>query len=107
GVERWRSVSGEPVFDTAGAFVGYRGAGRDVTERKRAEDELRRFRIAMDDSADIIVLVDRATMRFVDVNHTACMLLGYSREELLAMGPQDVLPFSRAQLEKAYDEFIA
>ena len=107
GVERWRSLSGEPVFDSAGAFTGYRGIGRDITERKRAEDELRRFRLAMDESADMIVLIDRETMRFVDVNRTACTLLGYSREELLAMGPQDVLPVSRERLEQAYDEFIA
>ena len=39
-------------------------------------------------SADMIVLVDRATMRFVDVNDTACKLLGYTREEMLAMGPE-------------------
>lgn len=31
------SVSGLPVFDEAGRFTGYRGVGRDITERKRAE----------------------------------------------------------------------
>jgi diguanylate cyclase (GGDEF)-like protein/PAS domain S-box-containing protein len=107
GVERWRSISGEPMFNAAGEFQGYRGAGKDITERKRAEDELRRFRLAMDESADMIVLIDRETMRFVDVNRTICRLTGYSREELLAMGPEDVLPFSRQQMERAYDEFIA
>ncbi|HEY6241742.1 MAG TPA: EAL domain-containing protein [Burkholderiales bacterium] len=80
---------------------------RDITERLAAEEALRRFRVAMDNSADMIVLIDRATMRFVDVNDTACKLLGYTREELLHMGPQDVLPASRADLERAYDEFIA
>ena len=75
-------------------------------QRKREEDEHRRFRVAMDNSADMIVLIDRTTMRFVDVNETACRLLGYSREELLEMGPQDVLPTSREELERAYDEFI-
>src|SRR5882762_8776254 len=80
---------------------------RDVSERLAAEETLRRFRVAMDNSADMIVLIDRTTMRFVDVNETACRLLGYSREELLKMGPQDVLPASREQLEHAYDEFIA
>jgi PAS domain S-box-containing protein len=76
-------------------------------ERGRAQEELHRFRAAMDASADMIVLIDRATMRFVDVNLTACRLLGYSREELLTMGPQDVLPESREELERAYDEFIS
>ncbi|HKB63344.1 MAG TPA: EAL domain-containing protein [Burkholderiales bacterium] len=80
---------------------------RDVTERRAAEEELRRFRLAMDNSADMIVLIDRATMRFVDVNETACKLLGYSREELLRMGPQDVLPVGREDLERSYDELIA
>src|SRR5207245_1062539 len=79
---------------------------RDVSDRLAAEETLRRFRVAMDNSADMIVLIDRATMRFVDVNETSCRLLGYSREELLKMGPQDVLPTSRKELEGAYDEFI-
>jgi diguanylate cyclase (GGDEF)-like protein/PAS domain S-box-containing protein len=80
---------------------------RDITARRAAEEELRRFRLAMDNSADMIVLIDRATMRFVDVNETACKLLGYSREELLEMGPQDVLPITREELERSYDSLIA
>ncbi|MBL8491905.1 MAG: PAS domain S-box protein, partial [Rhodocyclaceae bacterium] len=46
---RWYSVSGEPVFDPAGAFAGYRGVGKDITESKRAEDELRRHRDHLED----------------------------------------------------------
>ncbi len=80
---------------------------RDVTERRAAEEELRRFRLAMDKSADMIVLIDRATMRFVDVNETACRLLGYSKEELLQKGPHDVLSLTREELERSYDELIA
>jgi PAS domain S-box-containing protein len=34
-------ASGKPVFDTNGEFLGYRGTGTDVTERKRAEEALR------------------------------------------------------------------
>ncbi|HSN32009.1 MAG TPA: GAF domain-containing protein, partial [Ideonella sp.] len=41
GEVRWVSISGCPIFDEAGAFRGYRGAGRDVTARKRAEELLR------------------------------------------------------------------
>jgi PAS domain S-box-containing protein/diguanylate cyclase (GGDEF)-like protein len=80
---------------------------RDITLRKRGEEELRRFRLAMDNSADIILIIDRAAMRYVDVNETACKLLGYSREELLARGPEDMVEVSRAELEKDYDALIA
>ena len=42
GSKRYMSVSGLPVFDESGRFVGYRGVGRDITERKKAEEALRR-----------------------------------------------------------------
>ena len=37
------SLSGAPVFDDDGRFSGYRGVGRDVTERRRAEAEVERL----------------------------------------------------------------
>ena len=36
-------TSGAPVLDAAGNLAGYRGADTDVTERKRAEEELRKY----------------------------------------------------------------
>jgi PAS domain S-box-containing protein len=33
-------VSGDPVFDTTGKFTGYRGMGKDITERKQAQNAL-------------------------------------------------------------------
>jgi C4-dicarboxylate-specific signal transduction histidine kinase len=41
GGKRYISVSGLPVFDRAGRFIGYRGVARHITERKRAEEALR------------------------------------------------------------------
>lgn len=31
---RWISTSGEPYFDKSGEFLGYRGAARNITDRK-------------------------------------------------------------------------
>jgi PAS domain S-box-containing protein len=42
GGKRYVSVSGLPMFDKAGRFIGYRGVGRHITERKRVEEALRR-----------------------------------------------------------------
>jgi PAS domain S-box-containing protein len=35
------SISGEPMFDSADVFLGYRGVGRDISERIRGERALR------------------------------------------------------------------
>ena len=42
GGKRYVSVSGLPMFDESGRFIGYRGVGRHITERKKAEEALRR-----------------------------------------------------------------
>lgn len=43
GTIRHYSASGEPVFDAAGTFQGYRGVGREITEHKRVEQTLARL----------------------------------------------------------------
>ena len=40
GEIRLSETSGVPFFDNAGNFRGYRGVARDITERKKAENEL-------------------------------------------------------------------
>ena len=69
--------------------------------------DLQRFRTAMDATADAICIVNRASMRFVEVNATACAMFGRAREELLRLGPSDVYPALPAQLEATYDALIA
>ncbi|MGE3570825.1 MAG: PAS domain S-box protein [Burkholderiales bacterium] len=76
-------------------------------QRKRSEEAQRRFRAGMDASADMILLIDPRRMRYVDVNEAVCRALGYSREELLALGPQDILPIPREELQAVYEKFIA
>ncbi|NOJ40969.1 PAS domain S-box protein [Bradyrhizobium australiense] len=47
GSKRYVSVSGLPMFDKAGRFVGYRGVGRHITERRRAEEALRAMQVEL------------------------------------------------------------
>ena len=39
----YAAISGEPVFDAAGRFIGYRGIGREVTQQKLAEESVNRL----------------------------------------------------------------
>jgi len=62
----------------------------DVTRRIEREAKLRRFRHALDAAKDAVYLVDYDAMRFIEVNRTATTTLGYTRDELLRMGPADI-----------------
>ncbi len=75
-------------------------------ERKRFEEELRRFRAAMDASPDIIVLIDPVAVRYVDANATACRVLGYTREELLQADPATMVDVPREKLAEAYARML-
>lgn len=42
GTKRMISISGKPRFDEHGGFLGYRGVGKDITERIQLEEQIRR-----------------------------------------------------------------
>lgn len=41
--ERWWSVSGRPLYDSFGNFLGFRGSGHDLTEKRRSEEQVSRL----------------------------------------------------------------
>ena len=38
--QRWISIAGDPIIDTAGRFEGFRGVGSDVTEIRQTQERL-------------------------------------------------------------------
>lgn len=93
GTFRYVSINGEPVFGDDGTFCGYRGVTRDITDQARTEIALResetQFRLAFDNSPIGMALV-RPDGHWLRVNDAVCALVGYSREELLALSFQDI-----------------
>lgn len=83
---------------------------RDVTERKVAQARLERFAAIVNLSADALFVVDRETMRIVDVNDSATRMYGYAREALLGRPVHGVTATYRnaaRRMEAEYDEVIA
>jgi len=100
------SISGTPVKSATGNFEGYHCVAIDITDQRETESVLKRFRIAMDMSMDMIYLVDRETLRFIDVNKTACDAVGRSFEEMLKTGPSELLGIPEDELVERYDRLI-
>lgn len=99
-------ISGVPQFDDKQNFLGYECVAIDMSHEHRNEASLLRFRAAMDMSMDMIYLVDRETLTFLDVNDTAARAYGFTREEVLAMGPAEALGFKKEELVERYDRLI-
>ena len=78
-------TNGIPVLDADGELIGYRGSDRDVTDRKRAEDALKKSeekykRLSYNLHAGIVV--HDADTNIVFCNKEASNLLGLPAEQL-------------------------
>lgn len=65
--------------------------------------DLLRFRTAMNATPDALMLVSRDTMRFVEVNDTTCAMLGYTRAEMLSLGPVALGAATHDELEAMFE----
>jgi len=94
GTELWLRTTKVPLRNEMGEVIGVFGSYEDITERKRAEQELRRseerYRTLVEQASDGIFVTDQEG-NFVDVNSSACAMVGYSRSELLSMHMRDLV----------------
>jgi PAS domain S-box-containing protein len=92
-----------PLRDSSGRIEAVGGISFDVTERKLAERSLEesrhRLQALFDTTLDAIWLLDDQG-RFVDANPAMCSLLGYTLEEFLRMGIEDITPEENRGLVK-------
>jgi PAS domain S-box-containing protein len=92
---RWLSTSITIVRDASGRPLYRDGIVRDVTNLKQAEQALReseeRARALVRYAPTGIYELDFKGRKFISVNDAMCRILGYTREELFAIGPMDLL----------------
>jgi len=94
GAQRVMEVHGYPIFDETGNIVQMIESSMDITQRRLAEDALRRSEASLqdflDNANDLIQILDLKG-RFLYVNRAWQMALGYSEAEIGRLNIHDLL----------------
>ena len=93
GEIRWVDDQTSVVRDDAGTKIHNQGMLIDITDRKLAEEKLRKseekFRRIVETAAEGFLLMDE-DLKIIDVNDAYCRMLGYTRDELLGKTPLEL-----------------
>jgi len=92
GSEDWLKWEMRPWREATGDIGGTIMFTEVITERKRAEKELKLFRALLDQVTDSIEVIDPASGRFLDGNRQSYESIGYTRGELSRLTVPDIDP---------------
>lgn len=96
GTVHWIHDRAFPIKDEQGEVSRIVGIAEDVTDRKRAEEALRRseqaYHLLFDSNPQPMWVFDLVTLGFLEVNEAAIRHYGYSRQEFLSMTIKDIRP---------------
>jgi PAS domain S-box-containing protein len=87
GSWHWHSSSASPIFDHEKKIIGFDGVARDITEKRKSDDLLRKLSLAVEQSPVSVVITDlNASVEYVNKKFTD--LTGYSSDELIGRNPR-------------------
>ncbi|MGO9902955.1 MAG: PAS domain S-box protein, partial [Solirubrobacteraceae bacterium] len=104
GITRAVHAIARPDPDQPGC---YRGTLQDVTERKRAEEELRLRAELLDLAHDAVIVREPVESRVTFWNREAQAIYGYSREEALGRVTHELLATVFPESTEAVDDVLA
>src|SRR5215471_12264266 len=87
----WESAVICPVRDENGDITHFLAVKEDITDRRRADKDLRLTRFSLENAADSVFWVDPES-HILYANEAASRALGWSREELTSLSVPDIDP---------------
>ncbi|MCX6667116.1 MAG: PAS domain S-box protein [Euryarchaeota archaeon] len=107
-VEHWVSVTKIPRYNKDKEIIGTMGISRDVTEIKRADDEIResekKYRNLFETAIDPIVIVNKKGY-FSDINQQVTELLRYSKNDLIGKKFDETGILTKESLDRTLNNF--
>lgn len=91
GLVRVIRAQGEVTLGPDGNPASILGTVQDITDRKAAEEEIRKFRFIVDGAGEVINLIDRDA-NIVYSNPASARSLGYTQEEMTRLTIHDIDP---------------
>ena len=83
----WEAQTIAPIFDEEGNLTHYVAIKQDITQRKEAEEEIRKLQRGIEQSAHSVVITDRTgTIEYVNPAFTR--VTGYTAEEAIGQNPR-------------------
>ncbi len=108
----WAEASWKPIYDKENAFIGYRASIRDITDRKRAEQEVMETQERFSDffkNAPIGFHIFGPDQIIVDINDAELEMIGYSRDEIVGKKTwaELIIPEERQQFKEHWHNIIS
>ncbi len=87
GTKRYIEASVSLLRDSSGEPIGFRGISRDITERKKTEELLKKseaqYRLLADNMTEHIWLMDLNTVKIIYISPSVEKMYGYPPEEII------------------------
>lgn len=108
GEEFWVNISIVPLANEMGWYTHWVSVQKDVTERKKQEEELKaseiKYRTLFEESPLGVLIVDPKTKKAIEFNEKAATMLGYTKEEFQGLSLLDYVDSPLAEIKSVMSE---